>query len=130
MRPLFLVVIGFPLLELWLLVKVGAVIGALAVLALVIASAMLGGAVLRRVGWRTLTRMDLRRQQGQSGGRELVDGFILALGGALLILPGLIGDTLGLMFLLPPLRRWVANRFLGRPAPANASAARKTPTTF
>jgi UPF0716 protein FxsA len=130
MRPLFFVLVIFPLLELWLLFKVGAMIGALPTLGLVVASAMLGIAVLRRVGWRTLTRMDLRRSRGEPAGRELLDGFILALGGALLFLPGLIGDVLGLLFLLPPCRRWLGSSFLGRYAAGPVAANDSGPVTL
>jgi UPF0716 protein FxsA len=109
-RPLFFLFVVFPLLELWLLFKVGSLIGALPTLGLVVLSGALGAAVLRQAGWRTL----LRLQRGETPAPELAEGFLLALGGVLLLLPGLIGDVLGLLCLLPLCRHRLARRMLGR----------------
>lgn len=114
MRPLFFLLVIFPLLELWLLIKVGSLIGALPTLALVLLSAALGGAVLRRAHWRTLWSIDFRLQRGESPAPELLDGFLVALGGLLLVLPGLISDAIGLLCLLPPWRRSLVRRAAGR----------------
>lgn len=126
MRFLPLVLIVFPLLELWLLIEVGEEIGALPTIALVLLSAAAGIAVLRLAGWRTL----LRLRSGEPPARELLEGFTLALGGVLLIWPGLIGDVLGLLCLLRPFRRLLSNRLFGRfprrpgPPPGSAEAGR------
>lgn len=111
MGPRFLLFILFPLLELWLLLKVGALIGAVAVLALVVISALLGARVLQFAGWRTWLGSHWRLQRGQSSAPELVDGFLLAVGGVLLLLPGLISDAIGLLLLIAPLRRYFAGHF-------------------
>ena len=115
--------IGLPLLELWLLLKLGALIGAFAVLAIVIATLLIGMRVLQFAGWRTWLNSRWRLQQGQSPAPELVDGFLLALAGVFLLLPGLITDTVGLLLLIGPLRR----RFAGRFAHARAAAAPASP---
>lgn len=107
MRFLLLPLIVYPLLELWVLFKVGAAIGALATLALVIASGIAGAAILRRVGLHTLSRVNLRLYRGEAPAKELFEGFTLALAGLLLFLPGLIGDVIGLFCLLPTVRRWL-----------------------
>jgi len=91
--------------ELWLQLKVGAWLGALPTVALVVLSALLGSAVLRRVGWRTLSLTRLRMAQQASPLPALFDGFLLALAGVLLLLPGLISDVLGLLLLIAPLRQ-------------------------
>jgi UPF0716 protein FxsA len=105
MRPLFMLFVLFPLLELWLLLKVGAWLGALPTITLVVLSALLGMAVLRRVGWRTLSLTQLRLRQQASPVPALFDGFVLALAGVLLLLPGLLSDIAGLLLLIAPLRR-------------------------
>ena len=122
----FIVFVLFPLLEFWLLLKFGAAFGALSAVALVVASALLGIAVLRLAGWQALLSGNARLRAGLSPAPELFSGFVLAIGGVLLLLPGLISDALGLLLLLPALRRWLAARLFGRMpvmAPGAAGAA-------
>lgn len=109
MRPLFFLIWLYPLLELWLLVKVGSLIGTAAVLALILGSGLCGLAILRRAGWLTL----LRARGGDSPALVITDGFLLAGAGLLLVLPGLIGDVVGVLLLLPVTRRGLSRRFLG-----------------
>ncbi|HEY3698347.1 MAG TPA: FxsA family protein [Spongiibacteraceae bacterium] len=126
----FLLFILFPLLELWLLLKVGALIGAVAVLALVVLSALIGTRVLQLAGWRTWLGSRWRLQQGQSPAPELVDGFLLAIGGMLLLLPGLISDAIGLLLLISPLRRYFASRFFrASPTVTSAGTSQSAPLT-
>jgi UPF0716 protein FxsA len=117
MRLLLVFFILCPLLELWLLIKVGAWLGVLPTLALVILSAVFGVALLRRVGWQTLSLTQLRMRRQASPMPALLEGFIMAVAGLLLLLPGLIGDGIGLLLLIPALRRRLAGRWA---APAMA----------
>jgi UPF0716 protein FxsA len=110
MRPLFFLILMYPLLELWVLIEVGSRIGGLAVLGLILLSGMLGLAVIRRAGWQTL----LRARSAVSPAVELTDGMLLGGAGLLLFLPGLIGDALGLLMLLPGARRGLVRQLLGR----------------
>lgn len=107
----FLPFIIFPLLEFWLLLKLGALVGAFAVLAIVIVSMVVGVRVLKVAGWRALFGSRLRLQRGESPAPELIDGFLLAVSGFLLLLPGLISDVIGLLLLIGPLRRLCSSRF-------------------
>jgi UPF0716 protein FxsA len=107
MRPLFFLVLLYPLLELWLLVQVGSLIGATAVLALVLGSGLLGVTILRRAGWLAL----LRARSGNAPAMVLTDGVLLAAAGLLLFLPGLLGDLLGVLLLLPITRNRLGRRF-------------------
>ncbi len=107
----FLLFIVVPLLELWLLLKLSALIGALAVLVIVAATTLIGIRVLQIAGWHTWVGSRWRLQRGESPAPELADGFLLALGGLLLVLPGLISDFVGLLFLIRPLRKYCAGRF-------------------
>ncbi|MET0380172.1 MAG: FxsA family protein [Spongiibacteraceae bacterium] len=106
MRPLFFLILLYPLLELWLLVKVGSAIGAAAVLAVVLGSGLCGLAILRRAGWLTL----LRARTGAAPVVAITDGFLLAGAGLLLFLPGLLGDGVGVLLLLPATRRRLSRR--------------------
>lgn len=126
----FLLFSVFPLLELWLLLKLGALIGAFAVLVLIVASVFVGIRVLRVAGWRTVFGSRLRLQRGESPAPELADGFLLALSGVLLVLPGLISDAIGLLLLIGPLRRYFAGRFAHNRAAVNDPDCPDSPITI
>jgi UPF0716 protein FxsA len=118
MRLLLVLFIFWPLLELWLLVKVGSSIGALPVIAFVVLSAMAGLAVLRGAGWQAISQARLQLSQRASPVPALVDGFLLAGAGLLLMLPGLLSDVVALLLLIGPLRRLLSRRW-GRAAAAS-----------
>jgi UPF0716 protein FxsA len=111
MRLLLVLFIFWPLLELWLLVKVGASIGAMPVIALVVLGVVLGLAVLRSAGWQALSVAKLRLQQRESPVPALVDGFLFAAAGLLLLLPGLLSDVAALLLLIRPVRHLLSRRW-------------------
>ncbi|GAA4662134.1 FxsA family membrane protein [Streptomyces youssoufiensis] len=101
-------------LEIWLLVLVADASSALAVLALLVAGAVLGGYVIKRAGrraWQTLTA-GLRPGAGAPDDDPTagLGNGLLMLGGLLLMLPGLVSDVLGLVLLLPPVRALLGRR--------------------
>jgi UPF0716 protein FxsA len=98
---LFLVV---PLVELFVIIQVGQSIGALNVIALLIVMSVAGGWLMKREGLGVLRRVQDQLQRGTVPGRELVDGFLILFGGALMLTPGFLTDILGLALLLPPVR--------------------------
>lgn len=112
MRGMFLLLIVIPIAELMLLLEVGSRIGVLPTLMIVVITAFIGINVLRQQGFSTLTRAQRRLQSGELPAQELVEGFMLAVGGALLLAPGFITDTLGFILLLPWTRRALARRLL------------------
>ena len=100
------------LVEIALFITVGGKIGLLASLAVIGGTALLGGVVLRRSGERIA--LDLRSamsaaQVAAAGGHGLT-----MLAGVLLILPGFLGDLLGLILLLPPVRHLIARQVAQR----------------
>ena len=99
---LFIVV---PLVELYLIIEVGGVIGALWTVLLVLLTAVIGVSLLRIQGFSTLNRARQNMAMGTLPAMEMMEGVMLAIGGALLITPGFITDTLGFMCLLPVTRR-------------------------
>jgi UPF0716 protein FxsA len=101
MRGLFLLFLVVPISELWLLFVVGDAIGAWPTLGLVILTAFIGVNVLRHQGISTLNRAQRRLEAGELPGQELLEGFMLAIAGALLLTPGFITDTIGFTLLLP-----------------------------
>jgi len=98
---LFLVI---PFIELWLLIKVGSAIGALATILLLILSGFLGMYLLRHQGLATLAKFQRDVQAGQRPAKSLLDGMMMLLGGLLFIIPGFFTDLVGLILLLPPTR--------------------------
>ena len=80
--PLFIII---PIAEMWLLIKVGTKIGALPTVALVFLTAAIGLALLRQQGLDTLLRVNRRMEEGQIPAKEIFEGLLLAIGGALLL---------------------------------------------
>jgi len=99
---LFIVV---PLVELYLIIEVGSVIGALWTVLLVVLTAVIGVSLLRIQGFNTLNRARQNMEMGTLPAMEMMEGMILAVGGAFLITPGFITDTLGFLCLIPATRR-------------------------
>ncbi|WP_323846981.1 FxsA family protein [Microbulbifer magnicolonia] len=112
MRPLLLLFILMPILEMWLLITVGREIGALPTIGLVLLTAVVGLALLRRQGLSTVMRAQQKMQAGELPAREMVEGIFLAVGGALLLTPGFITDALGFACLIPGLRQLLLGRIL------------------
>ncbi len=95
---------AFPLLEIGVLIRAAQSVGFWPLAAFVIATAILGGIVLRRVGLSMFTETLHDLQRGREGLEPLLDGFLQVTAGMLLIFPGLISDLVGLMLLVPPIR--------------------------
>jgi UPF0716 protein FxsA len=113
--PLFaLLLLGFPLLELYLLIKVGTLIGALPTVMLVVGTAVLGLVLLRRQGLQNYRRMQQCTARGEVPALEMMESMVMLVGGVMLLVPGLISDVVGLLCLFPPVRRAIVRRWLRR----------------
>jgi UPF0716 protein FxsA len=110
----FLVFFVTPIVEMYLLIRVGGYIGAWPTIGLVMLTAVVGVALLRVQGLATLTRGMSRLQGGELPAREMAEGILLAVAGALLITPGFCTDAVGFLLLFPPWRAAVARRMLER----------------
>lgn len=113
---LFLLLLLVPLVEIYFLIQVGQVIGAVPTIALVVFTALLGAMLLRFQGWTTLQRTRLSMAQGQLPAIEMMEGVLLLFAGILLLMPGFFTDAIGFLLLIPPLRRALIRRFLSRSA--------------
>jgi UPF0716 protein FxsA len=103
----FLLAVAFlvvPLLELAVLLQVGSSIGVLNTLGLLVLSSVVGGWLMKREGLGVLRRVQVAVAQGRVPGAELVDAFLILLGGALMLTPGFLTDLVGILLLLPPVR--------------------------
>lgn len=104
-----------PLAELWLLIEVGRRIGTLSTIGLVAATGLLGVLLARSEGLTVLRRLFDNLERGVLPGDELLDGIFILIGGAFLLTPGLITDTLGFVLLIPFTRRRIksaASRYI------------------
>ena len=108
MRIALIAFIAIPLAEMFILIKVGAIIGALPTVGLVVLTATLGIWLLRLEGIATLGRVQEKLNQGQIPETELLEGIMLLVGGALLLTPGFVTDAIGFTCLIPVLRRPIA----------------------
>jgi len=111
---LFLLFLLIPLVEIYFLIKVGSVIGAIPTVALVIFTALLGAMLLRFQGLATLQRTRSAMAQGQIPAMEMFEGVLLVCSGALLLTPGFVTDAIGFLFLAPPFRKMVIRWFLSK----------------
>ena len=109
---LFLLFTIVPIVELYLLIKVGKLIGALPTVLLVLAISVAGAWLVRAQGFAILTRIQADLAQGRIPAAGLLDGALALLGGLLLLTPGFFTDFLGLFFLAPPTRA-IIKQFLG-----------------
>ncbi|MEM7434313.1 MAG: FxsA family protein [Myxococcota bacterium] len=105
MGRLFLLFTVVPLVELYLLIAIGRVLGPVATIALVLVTGALGAWFARLEGARVLRRWQeaLARQELPKDG--LVDGLLIFVGGLMLITPGILTDIAGLSMVLPPTRK-------------------------
>jgi UPF0716 protein FxsA len=103
-----------PILEMLLLIEVGSKIGALNTVGLVLLTAMIGLALLRKQGLDTLLRANQKINSGEVPAQEMAEGLALAAGGALLLTPGFITDGVGFCLLLPFTRKLLVKTVFSR----------------
>lgn len=113
-RILFLLFLLIPLLEIYLLIQVGTVIGAMPTVILVVFTAVLGALLLRQQGFATIQRVQRELGQGQIPAVAMLEGVILLFAGALLLTPGFFTDIIGFLCLFPPCRRWAIRLLMRR----------------
>jgi len=90
-----------PLIELYILIKVGGLIGALNTILIIIVTGITGAYLARTQGFIVIQKINLAMEQGRTPGRELLEGLFILIGGFTLLTPGFITDIMGLSMLLP-----------------------------
>lgn len=132
---LLILLFALPLFEIWLLIKVGGWLGAIPTIGLVVFTAVLGVLVLRWQGFGILNRVRTMMARGELPALEMLEGMMLVFSGVLLLAPGFFTDTIGLLLLIPPLRRrmvfWLlARSVVVRPTPPGPGDDRQGPRTI
>ena len=114
MRKILTIFIVVPLLEMFLLIKVGNLIGAFSTVVLVVLTASVGTMLLKHEGLATLSRLQQKIRLREIPDTELLEGIMLIVGGALLLTPGFVTDSIGLICLIPrsrrPIARWLVRK--------------------
>lgn len=107
---LFLLLTVVPLVELMILLRIGAWLGWLPTLGLVVATGLLGAILTRREGLKAVSRINQELDRGEMPTSAMADGVLILLAGVVLITPGVLTDICGFALLIPPMRRWIKRR--------------------
>lgn len=110
MRIFFWLLLLLPLIEIFLLIKVGSEVGALAMVLWIILSAIAGVFCIRMAGVATALSARERMARGERPDAAMLTGLLWVVGGVLLFIPGLLSDVLGLLCILPLSRHWLVRR--------------------
>jgi UPF0716 protein FxsA len=123
-----LVLIGVPVLEVFVFIEVADAIGWLPALILLFGTSLLGARLLRSEGRAAIERFSLAVSERRAPAGAAIEGALGFLGAVLLALPGFVTDALGALLLLSPTRklarRWISKRLAGRVMSFAASAGR------
>jgi UPF0716 protein FxsA len=100
-----------PLVEIYVLIQVGQVIGPWWTILLLVADSFLGGWLIKHEGRRAWLALTTALNSGRMPAKELADGALILIGGTLMLSPGFVTDALGILLILP-FTRPVARRLL------------------
>ncbi|WP_248963286.1 FxsA family protein [Sphaerisporangium perillae] len=123
---MFIAFLVVPVLEIWVLIQIGQVIGGWQTVGLLILDSLLGAWLVRREGRRAWRALRQALESGRMPDRELADGALIVAGGTLLLTPGFLTDIAGFFMILPfsrPIARRGLSWFLGRRVRAMAAVS-------
>lgn len=113
---LFLLFTIIPFLEIYVLIEVGRYLGALNTVAIVILTGFLGAYLARLQGLSTLNRVRVALDNGEMPANELLDALLIFIAGIVLLTPGFLTDTFGILLLIPQTRtgikHWVRQKIV------------------
>tara|TARA_B100001248_G_scaffold231890_1_gene192540 strand:+ start:271 stop:693 length:423 start_codon:yes stop_codon:yes gene_type:complete len=114
MNTFFLIFLGLPALEIFIMIKIGGQIGALSTIALIFLTAIIGIYYARLQGIQTLKSGMINIYQNKAPIYELMSGASIALAAVLLIIPGFFSDTIGFLLLFPFSRNFFFKILFGK----------------
>ena len=126
MNSFFLLFIGIPVLEIFLMIKIGSKLGALNTIALIFLTAIVGVYFARLQGLQTLKSGMISLYQNKVPVKELLSGASIAMAALLLIIPGFFTDFIGFLLLIPFTRKIIFNIALKNKKEVNAKNNNKT----
>ena len=112
MNTALILVIGIPLIEIYLFIKIGSQIGAFNTVLLILTTAVVGVAYARFEGFNTLKSGIAQLVRNEMPVYEIISGATLAFAAFLLILPGFATDFIGILLVIPLSRKILLNRFI------------------
>ena len=110
MNTILLLIIGLPIIEIYLFIKIGAKIGAFSTISLIFVTAFLGIIYARYEGFNTLRSGMSQLVKNELPIYEIISGAALAFAALLLIIPGFATDTIGLLIIFPPPRKLILRK--------------------
>jgi UPF0716 protein FxsA len=111
MNSILLVIILVPVIEIYLLIKIGSQIGAITTILLIFTTAIVGIYYAKYEGLNTLRSGFLQISKKESPAYEVVSGAAIALAAVLLIIPGFLTDFIGFLLILPISRKLIFQKF-------------------
>ncbi len=109
-RFLFLLFVVLPVLDVWLIFRIGGLLGFWSTVGLVLLTGFVGAWMARREGGRVLGDWQAALAGGQAPSEGVLGGVLVFVGGLFLVTPGVITDVFGFLLLVPPVRRWLATK--------------------
>ena len=106
---LFLAFTIIPIIEIYLLIEIGSMFGALTAVTLVILTGFLGAFLARMQGLQTLYRIQESLREGRMPSGELLDALLIVIAGLVLLTPGFLTDSAGFLLLIPATRNAIKN---------------------
>ena len=110
MNPILLAIILVPVVEIYLLIKIGSQIGAVSTIILIFTTAIIGVYYAKYEGLNTLKSGFVQLSKNQTPAYEVISGAAIAFAALLLIIPGFATDIIGFLFILPISRRFIFNK--------------------
>tara|TARA_Y100000816_G_C26009018_1_gene527487 strand:- start:637 stop:1068 length:432 start_codon:yes stop_codon:yes gene_type:complete len=114
MNTALLLIIGIPLIEIYLFIKIGSQIGAFNTVLLILTTAVAGVAYARYEGFNTLKSGLSQLVKNEIPMYEIISGATLAFAALLLILPGFATDMIGILLIIPFTRKVILSKFINK----------------
>ena len=111
MNSILLLIIIIPVIEIYLLIKIGSEIGAIYTILLIFTTAIVGVYYAKYEGLNTLKSGFIQLRKNETPAFEMISGAAIAFAAILLIIPGFVTDIFGFMLIFPPTRKLIFNSF-------------------
>lgn len=111
---IFLLFIIMPLLEIFVLIQVGSIIGGLNTILILVVTAVIGATLVRSQGMQAWQQAQQRMALGEMPGLQLAEGILIFVSGLMFVTPGLITDVFAILLLIPFIRQALARKIMSR----------------
>ncbi len=111
MNPILLTIILVPVIEIYLLIKIGSQVGAITTIFLIFTTAIIGVYYAKYEGLNTLKSGFAQLSKNETPAYEVISGAAIAFAALLLIIPGFVTDILGFLLIFPLSRKLIFNKF-------------------